>query len=101
MDLEGFTASLAEPAPPPGLGRALEALWYEANGDWDKAHRLAQREDNEAGAWVHAYLHRVEGDAGNAAYWYRRARRSVAEGATQEEWHEIVEALLAETAAGG
>jgi hypothetical protein len=101
MDLEGFTVSLSASAPPSGLGRALEALWYEANGDWDRAHRLAQKEAGAAGAWVHAYLHRVEGDAGNAAYWYRRAGRPAADVSTGEEWREIAAALLAESGAGG
>lgn len=100
MDAQGFTASLEEPAPPAGLGRALEALWYEANGDWDRAHELAQKEKTAAGAWVHAYLHRVEGDSGNAAYWYRRAARPAADGPLREEWAAIVEALLAKAAGG-
>lgn len=99
MDLQSFTASLEAPAPPAGLSRALEALWYEANGDWDRAHRLAQGERSEDGAWVHAYLHRVEGDSGNAAYWYRRAGRPVADRATREEWREIAQALLAKSVA--
>jgi hypothetical protein len=98
MDPQSFSASLKAPAPPPALSRALEALWYEANGEWDRAHRLAQKEDNEDGAWVHAYLHRVEGNSANAAYWYRRARRSVADGPQREEWAAIVEALLAKAA---
>jgi hypothetical protein len=100
MDVQGFTASLGSMAPPAGLSRALEALWYEANGEWDKAHRLAQREKTAAGAWVHAYLHRVEGDSDNAAYWYRRAERPVADGPVREEWAAIVEALLAGPAGG-
>ena len=95
MDLRSFTLSLKAPAPPAGLSRALEALWYEANGEWDKAHRLAQKEDSEDGAWVHAYLHRVEGNSANAAHWYRRAQRPVAEGPLPEEWAAIAETLLA------
>ncbi len=101
MDPQGFSASLKAPAPPPGLGRALEALWYEANGEWDRAHRLAQKEDNEDGAWVHAYLHRVEGDSANAAYWYRRAQRPVAVVPARQEWAAIVRALLAKTTGEG
>jgi len=101
MDLQDFSASLAAPAPPPGLSRALEALWYQAKGEWDRAHRLAQKEDSADGAWVHAYLHRVEGDSANAAYWYHRARRPVAEVPTQEEWAEIVQALLAKSTKEG
>ena len=101
MDLDGFTASLTAPEPPSGLGPALEALWYAANGDWDRAHHLAQQDDGAAGAWVHAYLHRVEGDAGNALYWYRRAGRPAGEGATGAEWRAIAAALLAEGGASG
>ena len=95
MDLRGFTASLEAAAPPTGLSRALEALWYEAKGEWDRAHRLAQSVETADGAWVHAYLHRVEGDASNAAYWYRRAARPVSDLPTREEWAAIAEALLA------
>ncbi len=98
MDLEEFSASVTERDPPPGLGRALEALWYEAKGEWDRAHRAAQQATSKDGAWVHAYLHRVEGDLGNAAYWYRRAGRPVAEGPQREEWAAIAEALLAKAA---
>lgn len=94
MELGDFKASLAGTEPPGGLGLPLQALWHAAKGDWDHAHRLAQREESEAGAWVHAYLHRVEGDAGNAAYWYRRAGRPVATGAAEDEWERIAAALL-------
>jgi hypothetical protein len=95
MDVEAFRASLAEDGPPAGLGRALEALWHEARGDWDKAHELAQGEEGPAGAWVHAYLHRVEGDQGNAGYWYRRAGKPACQAPLAEEWAEIAAALLA------
>ena len=95
MDLEAFRASLTDAPPPPGLSRALEALWHEAKGDWDKAHRLAQTVDDAEGAWVHAYLHRVEGDLSNAAYWYGRAQRPAAEGPESEEWAAIAQDLLA------
>ena len=101
MDLQGFTASLDAAAPPPGLSRALEALWYEAKGEWDRAHRLAQAVKTSDGAWVHAYLHRVEGDASNAAYWYRRAERPVSDLPAAEEWAAIVQALLAEPPTAG
>jgi hypothetical protein len=81
-------------APPARLGLALEALWYAAKGDWDKAHKLAQREKSATGAWVHAYLHRVEGDLSNAAYWYRKAGRPDSSAALEDEWREIATALL-------
>lgn len=73
----------------------MHALWHDARGDWDEAHRLAQRDDDRGGAWVHAYLHRKEGDLSNAAYWYRRAGRPTAHHALGDEWREIAEALLA------
>ncbi|HZB93853.1 MAG TPA: hypothetical protein VE397_20560 [Stellaceae bacterium] len=94
MDLASFHRSLAEPAPPAGLGLALEALWWDAKGDWQKAHECAQARDDGQGAWVHAYLHRREGDAGNAAYWYRRAGKPVPSAALDEERAAIIEALL-------
>ena len=95
MDLQTFEDSLANDAPPADLSNALQALWQDANDDWDEAHRLAQKEDDRDGAWVHAYLHRKEGDLSNAAYWYRRAGRLVSGQSLEEEWKEIAEALLA------
>jgi hypothetical protein len=95
MTLAEFRASLARTAPPPDLSPALAALWRDARGDWDRAHDLAQSDEGGAGDWVHAYLHRKEGDAGNAAYWYRRARKPMAKGPLETEWTEIAEALLA------
>jgi hypothetical protein len=94
MDLAAFRRSLADPAPPAGLGLALEALWHDARGDFDAAHDLAQRDEGGAGDWVHAYLHRKEGDAGNAAYWYRRARRPSCREPLDAEWAAIAQALL-------
>jgi len=93
--LEAFRDSLRSEAPPAGLSQALQALWREAKGDWPAAHRLAQAEDDAAGAWVHAYLHRVEGDLANAGYWYRRAGRPVCTQPLAEEWAAIAAALLA------
>ncbi len=94
MDLSEFKRSLEDDAPPAGLGRALQALWHQAKGDWHAAHRLAQAQNNQAGAWVHAYLHRVEGDAANAGYWYRRAGKPHATVPPAREWAEIASALL-------
>ena len=96
MDLTTFERSLDEPAPPEGLSKPLQALWQEAKGEWDEAHSLAQADKGPAGAWVHAYLHRVEGDLRNAGYWYRRTGRPAAEGALRDEWRTIAAALLAE-----
>jgi hypothetical protein len=94
MDLAAFRASLTDPVPPPGLGPALQALWHDGKGDWAGAHELAQRDGGGDGDWVHAYLHRKEGDLGNAGYWYRRAGKPVARGPLDEEWAAIVSALL-------
>lgn len=94
MDFEAFKASLDQERPPEGLSRALQALWQDAKGDWHEAHRQAQGQKDETGAWVHAYLHRVEGDLSNAGYWYRRAGKSPCTAPLSEEWEAIVSALL-------
>lgn len=94
MDLKAFKTSLGGSQPPEGLGRPLQALWHAAKGDWDKAHALAQSEDNVTGAWVHAHLHRIEGDLENAGYWYGRAERPRSTAPLKEEWDEIAASLL-------
>jgi hypothetical protein len=98
MSFEELQRSIAEDAAPPaGMKTALAALWHDARGDWDGAHAVAQDDHSRDGSWVHAYLHRKEGDLGNAGYWYTRARRPLpARGsALQREWEEIARALLA------
>ncbi len=95
MDLPTFKQTLDQDAPPENLGQALAALWHEAKGDWDQAHRLAQAADGADGAWVHAYLHRVEGDHANAGHWYRRAGKPQFSASMKREWDEIAGALLA------
>ncbi|MEO5959696.1 MAG: hypothetical protein ABIZ49_13855 [Opitutaceae bacterium] len=82
--------------PPADLSAALQALWHDARGDWNQAHVAAQVEEGRDGAWVHAYLHRKEGDPGNAGYWYRRAAKAMpATGVTLEsEWEQIARALI-------
>jgi hypothetical protein len=94
MTLQEFRDSVAQEAPPRGVSLALQAMWYDAKNDWDQAHRLAQAQDDQTGAWVHAYLHRVEGDAANAAGWYRRAGRPVSQQSLPDEWQTIVSELL-------
>ena len=94
MDLATFKQSLQQATPPEGLTPALQALWWDGKGDWDKAHRLVMDEHSKAAAWVHAYLHRVEGDDGNAGYWYRQAQKKPATGALDDEWQAIAKALL-------
>ena len=94
MKLDEFRRSLQR-ATPPGATASLRALWFAAKGDWDKAHTLVMDATGEDAAWVHAYLHRVEGDLDNARYWYRQAKRPAATGALEAEWDAIVAALLA------
>jgi hypothetical protein len=94
MDIESLR-NAADEAPPAGAGLALQALWWDARGDWAKAHHCAQEQDDAAGAWVHGYLHRKEGDAANAGYWYRRAGKPAATGPLEAEWRAIAEAVLA------
>jgi len=94
MDIASFRTSLNQPAPPNGLSFALQALWWDAKGDWTKAHEQAQAREDAAGNWVHAYLHRKEGDLANAGYWYRRADRPMPKANLEMEWAEIVESLI-------
>jgi hypothetical protein len=90
----GFKRSLSKSEPPSGLSPALVALWWAGKNDWRKAHKLVMSEDGAECAWVHAYLHRLEGDLDNARYWYRQARRPAADGELADEWTAIVAALL-------
>ncbi len=96
MDVAALRASLARPEPPAGVGPCVRALWYAAKGDWDRAHGIAQAENGPHGAWVHAHLHRIEGDLDNAGYWYRRAGRPVSSEPLEAEWDAMAAALLAE-----
>ena len=93
MTLDEFKASLNESVPE-GLSDELQALWIEADGNWDKAHRIVQSINSEDAAWVHAYLHRKEGDEGNAGYWYRMANKDFPQYDLNTEWNKISEALL-------
>ena len=89
------TAATAD-QPPAGLSPPLVALWQACKGDWDSAHQTVQSEETREACWVHAHLHRIEGDLKNAAYWYRRAGMPAAEGSLAAEWDAIAAALLAE-----
>ncbi len=97
MTLQDFRDSLSHDEPPRQLNFALASLWWDAKGDWKRAHESAQQEEGPAGAWVHAYLHRKEGDASNAGYWYRRADKNPGQGSLENEWLFITESLLAES----
>jgi len=96
MNVTDFRTTLTKPNPPRGLAPAVAALWWAAKGDWDKAHRIVMKEESRDAAWVHAYLHRVEGDLDNAGYWYRRARRAAASGPLEAEWEAIAADLIAQ-----
>ena len=95
MDPIAFADSLAQPDPPPGLSLALQGLWWDAKGDWERAHACAQEREDTDGMRLHAYLHRKEGDASNANYWYTRADKAPSKAPLEQEWVEIVESLLA------
>ncbi len=101
MTLDDFRLSLDQSAPPAGAAPALAALWWQGKGNWEEAHRHAQAANGPDGDWVHAHLHRVEGDLGNAAYWYRRAGRPPASGDLRAEWREIAAALLRQGGGAG
>jgi hypothetical protein len=94
VNMADFKAILAKAAPAPGLSPPLAALWWAAKGDWDKAHNIVQDESDTNSAWVHAHLHRVEGDLSNAGYWYRRAGQPVAKDSLEAEWERIASALI-------
>jgi hypothetical protein len=92
---EEFARSLGKEEAPVQLGPALCALWWAGKRDWERAHALVMDDESAAAAWVHAHLHRIESDLGNAAYWYRRAGQPVAGGPLEDEWTAIAAALLA------
>ena len=95
MNLSEFKTSLAKPKPPAGLTSALAALWWAGKDDWNKAHKIVMDEGGKDCDWVHAYLHRVEGDLDNARYWYRQADRPASAEPPAAEWDAIVATLLA------
>jgi hypothetical protein len=95
MTLQQFRDSLRNEEPP--IDVALAGLWWDAKGNWTRAHESAQQDEGPAGSWVHAYLHRKEGDVSNAGYWYSRAGKTPARSSLDQEWIEIVESLLIES----
>jgi hypothetical protein len=96
MTFDVFRASLDGWEPPADLPRAALALWHDGKGDWTRAHEVAQEIHDRTGSHVHAYLHRKEGDIGNALYWYRRAGVNPASGSLNDEWQTLVEQVLGE-----
>ncbi len=94
MQFETFQQTIKEPSPPEGITVYLSAMWYEGHGNWDKAHSMVDHLEDTIACWVHAYLHRKEGDTWNADYWYRKAGRKRPDVSLQQEWEIIVKALL-------
>ena len=94
MTFTELKTSLNSQAPPAGINDLVMALWYDAKGDWNRAHEIVQDLSSRDAAWIHAYLHRKEGDLGNASYWYNRAHQNMPSVSLEEEWGSIVEALL-------
>ncbi len=94
MQLEDFKISLSASSPPAELSKPLQALWYAGNENWIAAHNIAQNLHSEIGSWIHGYLHRKEGDIENASYWYCQAGMPIAKNSFQEEWEQIVKAVL-------
>ncbi len=96
IDLDDFRAARSASEPPADLTDAQRVLWFARAGAWERAHDIAQDMPDPDGAWLHGYLHRLEGDLGNAGYWYRRAGRPVASGSLVDEWESLVRHNLAQ-----
>jgi len=94
MTLDEFRETLKNSSAPDGLSPYLLALWYEKNGDWTRAHETVQEIDDSTGAWIHAYLHRREGDQQNSSYWYGQTGKTMPSYSLDQEWDEIAQALL-------
>ena len=94
MTFTEFNSTLKDTSPPKGLPVELEALWHDRKGDWNRSHEVIQDINSKNAAWIHAYLHRKEGDAGNAQYWYSRAGKSMPAVSLNDEWTTLVEHFL-------
>ncbi|MEP6747203.1 MAG: hypothetical protein ABJB86_05740 [Bacteroidota bacterium] len=94
MEFDEFSKSIISAEPPEMLNPYALAMWYDARGDWEAAHSIVQDLQDKTAARIHAYLHRKEGDTGNAGYWYSRAARQMPTVTVEKEWEEIVKAVL-------
>ena len=94
MKFEDFKSTLSASAPPDEFSVYLKAMWYVAKNDWEQSHILVQDIDTSKAFWIHAYLHRKEGDPGNAGYWYHKAGLKMPAYELEREWEEIVKQLL-------
>ncbi|GLU44487.1 hypothetical protein [Allomuricauda sp. NBRC 101325] len=89
-----FQESLSEPSPPSSWSLPLQSLWFDAKGNWEASHDIAQDLHSSMGSWIHAYLHRKEGDEWNAGYWYRQAGRPFPKHSLEDELQQLVEENL-------
>lgn len=94
MDLTALKESLLTDSPPAAASVYIKALWYDAKDDWNKAHELIQDVTDKNASWIHAYLHRKEGDTWNAEYWYTKAGKKRPGVSLNEEWEQIASAFL-------
>ena len=94
MNRTAFQQSLNQPSPPPDLTAPVQALWWDAKGNWSKAHKLVDELETQHGMAVHAYLHRKEGEQWNADYWYNKAGRTHYRTSLEEEWQALIDALI-------
>lgn len=94
MEYSNFISSLNEPEPPENLNQLLQVLWYDAQGDWESAHKIAQVIQTKEGSHLHAYLHRKEGDQTNARFWYKQAQKKSFEGTIETEWETLVKEYI-------
>jgi hypothetical protein len=94
MTLAEFRMSIEQTEPPPQLNNLLKAMWYDGKDNWTASHDIAQEIHSKDGSWIHAYLHRKEGDGGNAAYWYSKAGKPVCGLPLNEEWEQLVKEFL-------
>ena len=94
MKLQEFKDSIRNPIPPKSLSKNLLALWHDSNDNWDEAHNIVQGTSGFDGDWIHAYLHRKEGDLSNASYWYSKVGKTRPNISLAEEWEELANYLL-------
>jgi hypothetical protein len=94
MTMVQFRQSLSQPSPPTGISEHLKALWFDARGDWEHSHHIIQDLTDKDASWIHAYLHRKEGDSWNADYWYERAGKKRPALTPEQEWENITSTLI-------
>jgi hypothetical protein len=94
MTAAQFKQSLSDNLPPAGISVYLQSLWFDGKNNWEESHTIIQDVEDETAAWIHAYLHRKEGDVWNANYWYTKAGKRMPGYSLQQEWDELLDALI-------